>query len=652
MCQSRQVQISNSWISNTGLLVVFQLSSLYWNRLTILIGVSELLKSLRLAFILQTGMAHFLPGFFRISGDKPAVSAGFCYQLQISAYGSCTDMLPGGRGNSCFWGESVPGLRSSLSTTWALLSGSWVFDEIGCLISTACHFSGMVCWQCIESFPPLLGQRGGCLLGGHVPTESPMLYLAITTGYANPAVCLLRADIQLQDALLEMLSFSEAVLARFLAGPLQVLHRQIMLPGVSSLYAGHEGYLDLQCDTELEDFGASAFHATLGACRRRHLHLDGCHRDGQGPSCQNCLGHSQKPGKVAWVHRFRGPLEKLIDAGLDSLLALLVATLVELGCWALACFRTGCLLTFCYLCRLLLFGWNLKGGVCNWDNLLRIMRSSASAVPWQLAVGLNAFSPRLSSSVGRRGGKRRTGFGFSVDLFLLLILVATLIGPVAAANDRRPPAHPPEFPRAPTFQEEQVGDRGLLGDPDIAQELVPNLVVPQAPPVVYVYRAFKLYGFGRQPEFISCANTQNVNSQRCLELLGPDVDASRTGGRGALHYLRGPAVIDELQAQWIPSWVHSALGRIIVIDASLLGYTPFQAYIRDGIVSYARINLIMPELADREYYIFVPAQDADPIAYEGYPSRMIIDNGDVIHLTPDPAPPQAVNDVRWAFDHF
>ena len=91
---------------------------------------------------------------------------------------------------------------------------------------------------------------------------------------------------------------------------------------------------------------------------------------------------------------------------------------------------------------------------------------------------------------------------------------------------------------------------------------------------------------------------------------------------------------------------------MIVIDASLLGLIPFQAYIQDGIVSCSRINRILPELEGSEYYIFIPSQGGDPLAYEGYRSSMIIDHGDVIHLTPDPSPPQAVLDVQWAFDRF
>ena len=440
-----------------------------------------------------------------------------------------------------------------------------------------------------------------------------------------------------------------------LAGPFLALQRQILLPVVFSFNNG-DCYKSLsfiqQWDIALANFSASVFRVTCEGCKPYFLHLAGCSSDGWCRLHLSCVGRSQYQERSFWVHQFRGSLERLIDEGLAIFSAFLFAALVELGNGAMTCFRTGCLLTFCYLCRLLLFGWNLKGGVYNWDNLLRLMRSTVMAAPWQLAVGLNAFSPRLSSGTAGRGGKRRALLGHSMDLFFLLILVATFLGPVAAANDRRPPAHPPEFPRAPVSQDGQEGDQGLLGDPDIARELVTNLVAVQAPPEVYVYRAFKLFGFGRQPEYISSANVRTTSSQRCLELLEPDADVSSTGGRGALHYLKGPAVIDELQAQWIPSWVHSALGRIIVIDASLLGYTPFQAYIRDGIVSYARINSIMPELVDREYYIFVPSHDADPLAYEGYPSRMIIDHGDVIHLTPDPAPPQAVHDVRWAFDHF
>ena len=186
----------------------------------------------------------------------------------------------------------------------------------------------------------------------------------------------------------------------------------------------------------------------------------------------------------------------------------------------------------------------------------------------------------------------------------------------------------------------------------VAQERALAPWVFDPPPEIFITRAYKLMGFGHQPEYTSSTTRQAATSQRCLQLLEPDIGVGRTGGTGALHFLKGQSVLDELQAQWIPSWVHSALGRVIVVDASLLGLLPFQAYIQDGIVSYARINSIMPELEGCEYYIFVPSQDDEPLAYEGYPSRMIVDHGDVVHLTPDPAPPQTVRDVQWAFDHF
>ena len=186
----------------------------------------------------------------------------------------------------------------------------------------------------------------------------------------------------------------------------------------------------------------------------------------------------------------------------------------------------------------------------------------------------------------------------------------------------------------------------------MAEDLVPDPGLVGPPPTIYITRAYKLFGFGHQPEYISSTTTSTATLQRCLELLEPDLGVQRTGGTGALHPLNGPAVIDELQAQWIPEWVFSALGRLVVVDASLLGYTPFQVYVQDGIISYHRINRIMPELVDSEYYIFIPSQDGDPLAYEGYPSRMIVNHGDVVHLTPDPAPPQAVQDVQWAFGHF
>ena len=83
-----------------------------------------------------------------------------------------------------------------------------------------------------------------------------------------------------------------------------------------------------------------------------------------------------------------------------------------------------------------------------------------------------------------------------------------------------------------------------------------------------------------------------------------------------------------------------------------MGLTPFQVYIQDGIATHQRINRILPELDGQEYYISVPSQEAEPLAFEGYQSRLILDHGDVIHLTPDPAPPHTVQDIQWSFAHF
>ena len=359
----------------------------------------------------------------------------------------------------------------------------------------------------------------------------------------------------------------------------------------------------------------------------------------------------RRPAILPGIECLQDTLESLLAAASFRFLSCLLSLLVQFGAGLAGFCRSMCAISLCYLFRLLLFSCSLKGGVNNCDNLLWAARSSVEAVPWQLGTGLCAFSPRLQGGAFS-SRKSQVGRRYSADLLFLLILVSALISPTRAANSRSQPTNPTEFPTVPAYRDEEAVDRGLLMDPDIAQDWEPQPWVLNPPPPVYVTRAYKLIGFGRPPEYISSTTTQTATAQRCLELLAPDVEASRSGGSGTLQFSRGPAVEDELQAQWMPDWVNNALGRLVVIDASLLGFTPFQTFIQDGIISYQRVHRLMPELDGSEFFIFIPSQDNDPLAFEGYPSRMILDHGDVIHLTPDPAPPQAVQDVQWAFDHF
>ena len=371
-----------------------------------------------------------------------------------------------------------------------------------------------------------------------------------------------------------------------------------------------------------------------------------------GPMWRTSPELAAVPSGVSWVHQLRVVLEQLSEKCVWRLGTFLQALLSTLGFGALAFFRTGCLIVFSYLGRLLFFGLQLKGGRCNCDNLLRTMRYAAEPVPWAFGAGLCEFSPRLHRRPAPTGKACRLPLAYTTELFFFLVLLSAILQPVAAANYKQPPPHPTEFPRPPAYQDTGYVERGLLGDGNVAQDLHPHIGAAQPPPEVFVTRAYKLLGFGRQPEYVSCTTARTATAQRCLELLEPDVEVSRTGGRGALHFLKGPSVTDELHAQWIPDWVRSALGRVVVVDASLLGYTPFQAHIQDGIASYNRIHQLIPELEGQEFYIFIPAQGGDPLAFEGYQSRMIIDHGDVIHLTPDPAPPQAMLDIQWSFDYF
>ena len=366
-----------------------------------------------------------------------------------------------------------------------------------------------------------------------------------------------------------------------------------------------------------------------------------------GP-CFVCKGQSEGPRFIQW----RIDLELLFTTLAERIYSFLMVLQDAVGAKLLEISRTGCALFFCYLCRLLLFGFALKGGVNNCDNLLRCGRATVAAVPWQLGCGLRAFSPRLSCVSVDSRRKRKVITGYSADLFLFLLLVSALVDSTWAANYRSGSAFPTAFPRPPTQTGQENFVLGLLQDPGVAQDPDPPPWVLNPPQEAPVTRAYKLIGYGHQPEYVSCTTSRAATAQRCLRLLEPDLGVARTGGTGALHFLRSPAVVDELQAQWMPDWIHSALGRLVVVDPSLMGFPPFQAYIQDGIISYARIHRLMPELEGSEFYIFIPAQSDEPLAYEGYPSRMIIDHCDVIHLVPEPAPPHTVQDTQWAFDHF
>ena len=436
---------------------------------------------------------------------------------------------------------------------------------------------------------------------------------------------------------------------RQLAGLFLVLQRQIRLPVAPMLYNGFSlspvalcrsmiaGCCPTPSATSTASMVVTSEIFLSGWCRRSLLF---------GPVCgQN---FSVLPG----LRHFKVLMEQLLYEGAIGLSHILLEFLGRTGIEMMALRRSGCLIFFCYLCKLLLFGCQLKGGAHNCDNLLRMARFAVSAVPLSIGAGLRGFSPRLhATSVSpRKFGRKRAGY--SMDLFILLLLASSFTQTAGAARASAPAPQPTEFPRPPAYQEAADDAQGLLQNPDIAEDYVPAPWVFQPPPEVFVTRAYKLIGFGHQPEYLSCTTRQAATAQRCLELLEPDTGAGRTGGEGALHFLRGQSVLDELQAQWMPSWVHSALGRLVTIDASLLGLAPFQTYLQDGIISYARINRIMPELEGSEYYIFVPSQDGDPLAFEGYPSRMILDHCDVVHLTPDPAPPNTVQDTQWAFDHF
>ena len=366
-----------------------------------------------------------------------------------------------------------------------------------------------------------------------------------------------------------------------LAGSHMFQQRQILLPVVSMLSNGFSSpsstptfpssFWVAQGATTLAADHA-AFHVSLQyQANGSSFSLISLPGEPAAQVCDQCRHFSVGP----WPCNFRTDLDRMLTDIILWLTCCFNTGSVHLGTGLVAMRRSGCMLLLFYLCRLLFFGMRLKGGTCNCDNVLRIARSSTAAVPWHFGIGLAAYSPRLCARGAPHRRKRFSSPGYSADLYILLLLMAALIAPATAANSRFPSGQPTEFP-VPPLHPDPLPDRGLLRNPDIAQDPVPQPWVFNPPPEVHVTRAYKLFAFGLQPEFYSSTTRLTTPAQRCLELIEPDVAASRTGGNGALHFLRGPAVLDELQAQWMPDWVHSSLGRLVIIDPSLLGLRPFQ----------------------------------------------------------------------------
>ena len=298
-----------------------------------------------------------------------------------------------------------------------------------------------------------------------------------------------------------------------LAGPLVVLQRQILLPGVL-IFSGFDSLAPSVC---VSSHGATSDYRAI-ATLNQHADFD------RGrPGNMDKASHSGGSLQPTWVHLFGSRIQAMLDACALSAVLFLQSLLVECGTCLLAMCRAGCMLMLCYLCRLLLFGWRLKGGTCNCDNILLGARSATAAVPWRFGVSLIGFSPRLQSGFQAakcRGGRRPH---YSADLFLLIFLIAACVNPAAAANWRGPAANPTEFPAAPVHQDQATLDRGLLQDPNVADEIVPDPGVVGPPPTIYITRAYRLMGFGHQPEYISSTTASTTTLHRCLELLETDL---------------------------------------------------------------------------------------------------------------------------------
>ena len=161
-------------------------------------------------------------------------------------------------------------------------------------------------------------------------------------------------------------------------------------------------------------------------------------------------------------------------------------------------------------------------------------------------------------------------------------------------------------------------------------------------------------GFGHRPEFFCQSYRQGISLDRCIELMDVDLQIKSTSGNGVVIPLRGAAITNELQTMWQPTWISYALGKLIAIDATLVGLEIFPVYSFSGVVTVDEVRRLVPVLQDKEFWVFIPSVQPHPLSPNAASAagRAIVDTGEVVHVVPDPLHPAVHSDVETSFQTF
>ena len=321
----------------------------------------------------------------------------------------------------------------------------------------------------------------------------------------------------------------------------------------------------------------------------------------------------------AAVQNLRPWLEECIFHGLYFVGLLCFWAASEFQCL----FSTMALIGIVYCFKLWTYALSLKGGRHNCDPLLRASRALSRGCPLHLGAGLRNFSPRLSNIHFPRKAVQRSRMRYSRDFIWLVFLMWLCVSQAKAAQGQRFSSQPTWYPAPDTTHGYTYGPRGLeqqrqaarnvdsSSDEDSpadaeSEESEPEGSSPPSSSLSSVDKAdrqtciFKVVGFGHRPEFFCQSCRIGVSLERCLELMDVDLQIRSTSGNGVVLPLRGAAITNELHTMWQPTWISYALGKLIAIDATLIGLELFPIYSFSGAMTVNEIRRLLPVLQDKE----------------------------------------------------
>ena len=420
----------------------------------------------------------------------------------------------------------------------------------------------------------------------------------------------------------------------FLDGPLlqmtelgDVLHRQIMLSTVrlfrnlflgsgmpdDYLTVGH-GDATLRCYCPKQRGG---YTSLCGLVPTELLIWQAlCYR----PEHTMAVGAGQLNAQldVSWMSfgDFLGEFSILMDFYWQRSLLTVYAWSLSLLSWGgmatAAFFRTLCLVCLIYQCRLVAFAIGLRGGSCNLDAWILCLRSFCRGAGWHWGLPLANFSPRQADACqnSRRNKRRSVKFGYSSDLFLMLLILFALFGRVNAGSGRSDGLDPTGF-RARKRARHRCGS--LVHLRHVARNLDSPTSTSSDPEDQYMWYFFRIFGVGMWSEVMVREFRIGTSIRDVLDVLEADSRIGQISSPGHLAPVRGLPLDDFAAAVWVPTWSQYVPGATLLIDPSLIGREPFSLWYPYRHITLDHLQELLVDIWEFDVFAFSLYHSQQPI---------------------------------------